>query len=409
MKYTKKFLSILLTFLLIAIGTTNMNVYAENISTSEAKNTNDIILSEEDVFEALAYTFGDQVLKKSIKAKKVLSPSGALIDSFDSESYSNYTNNEYGGMYLNDDGVLVLCYVADSNTLKSSQKISKIKSSKLGQTLINPENEAICNYTFKEVQYSEKELLEAYDTINELAIKNNNIIKTVNVDILRNRIIIGLTDASDISLINNEISIDNGIYAFEILDKDFEINDIATISGTSAINNGKISSTPAGKIYSSVLKKYGVVTCGHGWSVGDAVYSGSTKIGSIKYRYYNGTNDSSFILLNNGHNYSDSHYDEFDISVPVVGSSITLRGYRSGKISGVKVTHTNSTIVTSGVTFTGLIECNKQVQPGDSGGGAIGKIIDGGRTATIIGINKAAGNGYTYLVKGKVIYNAYEK
>ena len=72
MKYTKKFLSILLTFLLIAIGTTNMNVYAENISTSEAKNTNDIILSEEDVFEALAYTFGDQVLKKSIKAKKVL-------------------------------------------------------------------------------------------------------------------------------------------------------------------------------------------------------------------------------------------------------------------------------------------------------------------------------------------------
>ena len=118
MKYTKKFLSILLTFLLIAIGTTNMNVYAENISTSEAKNTNDIILSEEDVFEALAYTFGDQVLKKSIKAKKVLSPSGALIDSFDSESYSNYTNNEYGGMYLNDDGVLVICYVADSNTLK---------------------------------------------------------------------------------------------------------------------------------------------------------------------------------------------------------------------------------------------------------------------------------------------------
>ncbi len=38
-----------------------MNVYAENISTNEAKNTNDIILSEEDVFEALAYTFGDQV------------------------------------------------------------------------------------------------------------------------------------------------------------------------------------------------------------------------------------------------------------------------------------------------------------------------------------------------------------
>lgn len=43
-------------------------------------------------------------------------------------------------MYLNDDGVLVLCYVAESDTLKSSQRISENKlSSKFSKTLVNSE------------------------------------------------------------------------------------------------------------------------------------------------------------------------------------------------------------------------------------------------------------------------------
>lgn len=46
------------------------------------------------------------------------------MESFDSKSYSNYTNNEYGGMYLDENGVLVLCYVEKSNTLKTVQNLS---------------------------------------------------------------------------------------------------------------------------------------------------------------------------------------------------------------------------------------------------------------------------------------------
>ncbi len=81
------------------------------------------------------------------------------------------------------------------------------------------------------------------------------------------------------------------------------------------------------------MKILNLITFGHDWSVGNAVYKGSTKIGTVKYRKYNSTNDSSFILLNSGHSYSDTHNDELSSSVPVVGSSITLRGYVSGKVS----------------------------------------------------------------------------
>lgn len=408
MKMTKKFLSILMAVLLLFIGTSNFNVYAEESSKQHDKNANELYLLEEDVFEALAYTFSDQTLKKSINAQKVLSPSGVLIDSFDSESYSKYTNDEYGGMYLNDDGVLVLCYVSESDTLKSTKRNNENTSIlELRKELVNSENDVICNYIVKAVKYSEKELQMAYDIVNQLA-ESNDIIKSVDIDIFANRIVIGVLNSSDISELSDELVIINGMYAIEILSDDFELKNIATISGTSMIKNKSIGSTPAGTMYSSTLKKYGVITCGHGWSAGNSVYKGSTKIGSVKYSKENSTNDSSFILLDSGHSYSDTHSDELSSSIPVVGSTITLRGCKSGKVSGAKVLSTNSSVTSEGTTYTGMIKCDKQMQSGDSGGGAIGKIIDNGRTASIVAINKAIGNNCTYLIKGKVILDAYK-
>ena len=54
-----------------------------------------------------------------------------------------------------------------------------------------------------------------------------------------------------------------------------------------------------------------------------------------------------------------------------------------------------------------MIQCDKPLQPGDSGGGAIGKYIDGGRTAVILAINKASNSTTSWLIKGKVICDAY--
>lgn len=404
-----RFLSMMLAAIITLTGFVNVGAFAAETKQSfETSSNNEVFLTEDDVFEALAYTYNDKALQDKIKSEVEYSPSGARIKSFDSEDYLKHTNNEYAGMYLNDDGILVICYVEDSQVLKSQKAInSKQFNAKRTDALVNEKNEVVVNdYMFKTVEYSEMELLSAYELVNEIAERGCGI-ETASIDVFSNRIVIGINDIEKMESINHNLSDITGMYAFEILDDNNEILDVATINGTSAINNGSISSTPAGKVYSTALKNWGIVTCGHGWTKGNSVYSGNTKIGTIIDRYYDGKNDSSLISLNSGHKYQDVKHDEFDSSVPVVGSTLTLRGFVSGRIPGAKILSNNASANTSGTYFTGMIQCDKPLQPGDSGGGAIGKYIDGGRTAVILAINKSTNATNSWLIKGKVICDAY--
>lgn len=395
----------------VSISATSSNIYAtekEAVLAEKEMVTKEIYLTEEEVFEALANTFDDQVLQKKIEAETDYSPSGAKIKSFDAEDYSEYTENEYGGMYLDDNGQLVVCYVTNSDTMKAAKSnLAQKARSNYTAALTDADNETVIdNYTFKEVKYSEKELLDAYEIVNKTAEKND-VIRTVDIDVFQNRIVIGIEDINDLDEIKDDLVDIDGMYALDTVTEEF--HEMATINGTSQISNDSGYSTPAGKLYISSLKTYGIVTCGHGWAVGDKVYYGNTVIGSTKYRTYNSTNDSSVFLLNSGHSYKDTRVDQIDSSVPVVGSTLTLRGYKSGKISGAKVLSINSSVkINSSLTCTGLIKTDKTLQPGDSGGGAIGKYADGGRTALILGINKGGTSSSSWLVKGQVICNAYK-
>ncbi len=97
--------------------------------------------------------------------------------------------------------------------------------------------------------------------------------------------------------------------------------------------------------------------------------------------------------------------------MPAEGSTITLRGYVSGsKDATVKSTNFKTVIdYKDGTTVSAkhMIKVNKAMQEGDSGGGAIGGVIDGGRTNCIIGINRASSSSSTLLVKGEYILDAY--
>lgn len=396
-----KILSMIAAITIIAAST--MSVNAQSTEPAQ-KSTTDNYLTQEEVFEALAHTFSDTSLKKEIESENKYSPTGALMQSFDAESYSEYTNNEYGGMYLNDEGTLIICYVDGSNTLKAAK--SKLSTRKVSAALTNEDNEIVAEkYSFKPVKYSEKELLDAYDLINNLAVKNG-IIKSAGIDVFENRVIVGISEISDIEQVEKDLVSIDGMYAFE-LQKKSDYQFCATINGTAPINNGSIQSTPAGKIFNDMFDGWGIVTCGHGWATNNNVYYGNTKIGTVRKRIFNSTNDSSLIQLSSGHSYSDIKHDEFDSSVPVVGSSMTLRGFVSGRISGAKVLLVNGSETIQGTYCSDMIKCDKPVKSGDSGGGAIGRYIDGGRTAVILGINRASNGVYTYLVKGKVICAAF--
>lgn len=261
-------------------------------------------------------------------------------------------------------------------------------------------------YRFKSVKYSESELLNAYEIVNEYAELENEIV-SADIDVFQNRIIVGIKNVDDIKAIYNALIEIEGMYAFELLPNDYSCHNIATIDGLSAINNGRIYSTPAGKVYCSSIKGWEIVTCGHGWKTGDTVSLGGVKIGTVRARYYDGKNDSSLIILGSGHEYQGTKHDEIDSTVPVAGSTLTLRGTVSGKITGANVLSTNSSSICDEMYCTGLIRCDKPLKPGDSGGGAIGGYADGGRTACIVAINKATSASDLYLIKGKVICDAY--
>lgn len=392
-----KIVAFLLSVLFASISLFNVNAVMVSCNT---------YLSEQDVFEALSHTFDDDNLKTLIKQTTVFSPSGAMVKGFDSEDYSDYTNDEYGGMYLDDDGTLVLCFVENTTSLlKANTKANSVLQEALSQSLCKADGTVVAErYTIKPVKHSEKDLLIAYDFINDYACKTD-VIKSAYVDVINNKIMVGVESKEDIATVSKAFNSNKSMLSFEFVEEDFMAKDIATVSGTSAINNGSVQSTPAGKLYSSELGKYGIVTCGHGWETDDNVYYGTTKIGTVKFNKTTLTNDSSFIALNSGHSYQDSLNDELVSEVPVVGSILTLRGYVSGRVTGAEVLSIYSTVWSTGGLCTGLIKCDKEMRSGDSGGGAIGRTANG--TAYIVGINKCVDDSITYLVKAKTICNAY--
>lgn len=172
-----------------------------------------------------------------------------------------------------------------------------------------------------------------------------------------------------------------------------------------------VKSTPAGIAYNFTRNNNLVVTCAHGYSLNEKIYTNFTKINNLVYAYEigaivglvdNSTADFSVIELNESSEYRGTVVDEILGGTPVVGANITLRGSVSG-IVYAKVLDTAACFDMNGKTYSDFVKVDHEMKLGDSGGGAIVRTIDAGRTNVIGAINKAAGEGVTYLVKGKQI------
>ena len=115
--------------------------------------------------------------------------------------------------------------------------------------------------------------------------------------------------------------------------------------------------------------------------------------------------------MDSGHSYLSSKVDEIDSQVPVVGAHITTRGYQTANTSREVEYNNWSELIYDGnggsATWTNLIRAIGAIQSGDSGGGAIGRIIDAGRTNCIVAINKGTNSTRIVLIKGTYILNSY--
>jgi hypothetical protein len=404
----KKLFAILLCVTLFMSGIGAYAADNKDNTNSEAFTEDHGYLTEEEVFAALAVTYGDSKLMEELEIKQYKAPNGFVIEGFHAGDYNEYMNNQYGGMFLNENGGLVLCYVNGTKALSVAEK----RVDSISSTLFNAKKETVAETVIvKGVKYSYQNLIDACEKLNTAALKLDGI-NQIWVDIENNRIVVDVDDNERGYKAESELRsvVDKEMVFFTRTKDAREIKFIATINGTSAINNGSHASTPAGQMYSSSKGNYGIITCGHGYSNGNSIYSGlttNTRIGNITDRVFSTSNDASYIVLSSGHSYSGSKVDEISSSVPVVNSYLTLRGYVSGTISSAKVTSTNASFTVDGTTYTGHIRVDKGLQEGDSGGGAIGGVIDGGRTNLIVGINRAANGSEAYLVKGSVVLNAF--
>lgn len=410
MKNKKIFVLLLCIFMMLSGFSAYAVTSNGNIESEYNMGNGGGYLSEEEVFEALASTYNDSKLLSAIDSSKVKTPSNFIISEFHAEDYSKYTNNQYGGMYMEENGELVLCYINGSDMLSKAMNSNEEFSGKL----LNSSNKVIANsVTVKSVKYSYAELLKVHTYLNENANQHKGMGNSA-IDIRNNKISIGVYASSEGKKAKRDLTslFGEDMFSFVEIDPDDLPKFIANIGGTSEIRNNGIlgfnptKSTPAGRMYSPSKGYYGVITCAHGYTNGDSIYTGSTKIGQITGRILTSSNDSSFIKLDSGHTYTEN--DELSSNVPVVGSYITLRGKESGT-KGAKVTDTNASMYDpiEGVNYTNMILVDKGMQNGDSGGGAIGGAIDGGRTHLIVGINRMASSSQTWLVKGGTVWNGF--
>ena len=149
-----------------------------------------VYLSEEEVFEALAFTHNDLELLSQIHAS----------GDFHAEDYSKHTNDQYGGMYLDKDGNLVICYLNGSEMLSKAE----ISNEQYSGKLLDDSKNVIADSVIKSVKYSYTDLLEAFEYLNEKAIQYK-VIKQFCIDIENNKIMIGVIPGSRIEKLKEEL------------------------------------------------------------------------------------------------------------------------------------------------------------------------------------------------------------
>lgn len=333
---------------------------------------------------------------------------------FNAWDLSESEKEDYAGLFMDDNGNLVLQFLKDS--ISYTNALEKVKNN--NYVLTSKDGLQQQKLLIKPAQYSYKELYSTYNIVTEKGYEKK-IIKTFSINVKENCIDVGLTDIESKDNVENdllELVKENGVNTksgkiFNFIRFDEEKDTIKltiNINGNTGIhtrpnNNLYFFSPGTGDYYNSSSQR-GFVSCGHGLSVNNIVYAGSTRIGVVKKVVFNGICDASFILFGSEDSFVSNvnQYETLSWDVPIVGGNITQRGSNTPSQTAQVLSNTFS-YTGNGFTWTNLIQTNKTIPSGDSGGGAKCGVTDGGRTAKIVAINHASSSTRGYLIRGKVV------
>lgn len=315
----------------------------------------------------------------------------------------------YGGVYVNENGELVILVTEGSDNAYQKDLSQRCRSN---------------NFITKQCKYSYNELfniikrLEAFQT-NGANKEKMSSLKFYGFSLADNlnAICIQLGDISEenIAKFKSEVMDFPGIIFEKSAPISFEafVNAGQDILGAIVSGQGSAGSvgfrakrnSPAGVPLS------GIVISGHVIkSVGNPVYLGSTTtniIAECQAMQFSGDVDAAFCFNKNGYEGSNHINNSFLDLVPqtaelYIGATVYMNG-RNTTSSGM-ITSTYASITVNGITLSNIIQANYLSQGGDSGA------IVYNESLQIAGIHDAGptggGAGYRYFISGKRIVSA---
>jgi len=159
----------------------------------------------------------------------------------------------------------------------------------------------------------------------------------------------------------------------------------------------------------------GFVTTGHLFSIGGSAYRYGNVVGTVTHNKNNGSVDAAFVRLSNPSadyvtNTIDGTSNQLSVStsLPGIGTTINLRGAKSGSRSGT-IIGTDADFWIGSVHFTNMTEATYASTNGDSGG-VIYSYISSTGTRRTVGIHKGrfdGGNGNSMYSKASEVLSAF--
>ncbi|MDR3314827.1 MAG: S1 family peptidase [Oscillospiraceae bacterium] len=321
-----------------------------------------------------------------------------------------FESDDFAGVYINKGRQVVFVYVDGSKGYKDA--VSRCKS--MGGMLVSDDGNLRQPMLVHGATYSYKQLNEAQQIFVAKGYLNSEIC-SFSVDYENNCITVGLLDLSKCNKIQKQLValVEETVVGVDSVKEivSFEKDEDPITYCTSANGYSQLNATVSGGTgyfsgavrYTSSTYGDGFITTGHGPAVNAIVYVGSQRIGVVKAKYHNGTNDTAFVKLDSGNTFvpTDTAAEETDSSVPAVGSTIYVRGYNTNpKVLTTVLSNTYSyNNAQDGITWSDMIRVDVGVPGGSSGGGALGRLLDLGRTRTVIGVISATSSTSTVIIK----------
>ena len=403
---------ILTTFTIFAFATNKVQNKTSK-ATSNTAITSCASVTEEEVIKALAYTYNDKELLEEINKKTISLLNGKSLNNFGSLEYSNYTQNQFGGIYVDPEKqILYICYT-DGLLYNQIASLNKNNSETLK---ISDSKKIGLQVKIKKVENSYNRLQSLHALLSNLIKENETEFSDVRgwgINIIENKLRITLYQTETFEETKNKLCkiIDEDTIIFEYVDPQdnykFMSGNSQTVTNESILGNGSSFTSVCGIVYNPSRNDNLLITCGHGYSSGQTVYqyllNSSNQyipyaIGTIIHTENTSSTDFSVIEFNSNSNYSDIPVNEMFGGTPAVGSRICINGFVSGEVYG-NVLETTAEETIEGMYCSDMIRVSQVMQSGDSGGGAYTNTIDAGRTNVICAIMRAGSNRDSLLSK----------